>query len=60
MKIHLGYVSIPLSIGYVTPSSTMTYTNYKKLSREDALKKLNDIIHSNFYYTAGKNILEAL
>lgn len=64
MKIRLGYVSIPLSIGSITPSSTMTYTNYKKLPREDALKKLNDIIHSNFsdlekilYYNYKNDIL---
>ena len=30
MKIRLGYVAIPLTIG-ITSSKTMTLTNYKKL-----------------------------
>lgn len=48
MKIHLGYVSIPLSIGKITPSSQVTYTYYKKLKDGDANRKLDAVIRSNF------------
>lgn len=48
MKIRLGYVAIPLSIGKVTASSSMTYTYYKTLPKEAAKKRLDEIIQSNF------------
>lgn len=48
MKIRLGYVSIPVSIGKLTPSSTMTYTYYKTLEESAAIKRLDEIIRSNF------------
>ena len=48
MKFRLGYVSIPLSIGKLTPSSTMTYTYYQSLEENIALKRLDEIIRSNF------------
>lgn len=47
MKINLGYVAVPLSIGHVTSSSLMTYSYYNKLPVEEANEKLNDIILSN-------------
>lgn len=48
MKIRLGYVAIPLSIGKVTASSSMTYTYYKTLPEDEAKKRLDEIIRSNF------------
>lgn len=47
MKINLGYVALPLSIGHVTSSSSMTYSYYSKLPLEEAHEKLNNIILSN-------------
>lgn len=48
MKIHLGYVSVPITLPHVTASSLMTYSYYKKLGVEDGNKRLDEIIHSNF------------
>lgn len=48
MKIRLGYVSLSKSLDNITPSSTITYTNYLKLNNEQKDKKLNQIIISNF------------
>ncbi len=46
MKIHLGYVSLPLSIS-ITSSATITYTNYQKLSKKEQKAKLDQLIRSN-------------
>ena len=40
MIIRLGYVAIALNLGKVTSSSTLTYTRYLKLNKEDRLKNL--------------------
>ncbi len=44
MKIRLGYVSISKALN-ITPSSTITYTNYKKCTNK--MEKLDSIIKSN-------------
>jgi len=48
MKIRLGYVSVPLSLENVTPSSQMTYTYYQKKELNEANRHLDKIIKSNF------------
>lgn len=48
MKIHLGYVSVPITLPHVTASSLMTYSYYKKLGVEEGNKRLDEIIQSNF------------
>ena len=45
MKIRLGYVAIPLTIG-ITSSSTLTVTNYNKLGKR-SLKRIDEIINNN-------------
>lgn len=47
MIIRLGYVAIALNLGKVTSSSTLTYTRYLKLNKEDRLKKLKEVTYSN-------------
>lgn len=44
MKVILGYVSIPLTLG-ITSSSTITYTRYKEL--DDGIDKINLLIDKN-------------
>lgn len=46
MKIRLGYVALPLTLS-ITSSSSFTYTNYQKMSEEQAKKKLDEVIRSN-------------
>lgn len=48
MHIRLGYVAIALNLPKVTSSSSVTYTNYKKLSSEEQkLNKLKSVTLSN-------------
>ena len=48
MKIRLGYVSIALNLPKVTASSTVTYTNYCKItSEEEKINKLKKVTLSN-------------
>lgn len=48
MIIRLGYVAIALKLPKVTSSSTVTYTNFEKLSNEEAkLNKLKAVTLSN-------------
>ncbi len=46
MKVRLGYVAIPLTLD-ITCSSTITYTNYQKLSKVEQRQKLDALIRSN-------------
>ena len=48
MKIRLGYVALSKSIGEVTTSSTVTFTNYEKLNSDVRDEKLDKVILSNF------------
>lgn len=48
MKIRLGYVSIPVTLDHVTPSSQVTYTYYQKKEIHEANKHLDKVIQSNF------------
>lgn len=48
MRIRLGYVAIALNLPKITSSSSVTYTNYKKLSSdEQKLNKLKQVTLSN-------------
>jgi UV DNA damage endonuclease len=48
MRIRLGYVAIALNLPKVTSSSSVTYTNYQKLSNdEQKLNKLKQVTLSN-------------
>ncbi|SFU89756.1 UV-damage endonuclease [Clostridium sp. DSM 8431] len=49
MKVRLGYVAISKKLGKkVTASSTVTFSNYNKLTTEEArLEKLNKVLLSN-------------
>ncbi len=48
MRIRLGYVAIALNLPKVTSSSSVTYTNYKKLISDDQkLNKLKQVTLSN-------------
>ncbi|ERI94816.1 UV damage endonuclease UvdE [Clostridiales bacterium oral taxon 876 str. F0540] len=48
MRIRIGYVAIALNLPKVTSSSTVTYTNYQKLSSsEQKLNKLKQVTLSN-------------
>jgi UV DNA damage endonuclease len=48
MKVRLGYVAIALKLPKVTSSSSVTYTNYKKiLNEEKKLNKLKSVGYSN-------------
>lgn len=47
MKIRLGYACVPITLG-TTYCHTLTYTNYLKLNKEDAYKKLDNILKINF------------
>lgn len=48
MKIRLGYVAIALNLPKVTSSSTVTYTNYKKLNTDEKkINKLKQVTLSN-------------
>ncbi len=47
MKVRLGYACISKTLD-ITSSSTMTYTNYKKLGDDKAIVKLDNIIKKNF------------
>jgi UV DNA damage endonuclease len=48
MKIRLGYVAIALNLPKVTSSSSVTYTNYQKLSNEEQkLNKLKQVTLTN-------------
>lgn len=46
MIVRLGYVAIPLTLN-ITCSSTITYTNYQKLTSNERKKKLDFLIRSN-------------
>lgn len=46
MKIRLGYVSICNSLD-ISPSKTITYTNYIKMNNREAKEKFNKIIDDN-------------
>ena len=56
MKIRLGYVGTPITIPNITYSSNVTYTNYLKLGEQEGLKKIDQVIHSNFQNL--KNVLK--
>jgi UV DNA damage endonuclease len=48
MRVRLGYVAIALNLPKVTSSSSVTYTNYEKLSsNEQKLNKLKQVTLSN-------------
>lgn len=47
MKIRLGYVAISKTIDNITSSSSLSYTNYLKLSEEERKTKLDSVIISN-------------
>ncbi|MBL4935831.1 UV DNA damage repair endonuclease UvsE [Clostridium sp. YIM B02515] len=48
MRVRIGYVAIALNLPKVTSSSTVTYTNYQKLSSdEQKLNKLKQVTLSN-------------
>jgi UV DNA damage endonuclease len=48
MKVRLGYVAIALNLPKITSSSTVTFTNYQKLSNEEQkINKLKTITLSN-------------
>lgn len=47
MKIRLGYVAMATTIDNITSSSTISYTNYLKLTDEEKDNKLDEIIISN-------------
>jgi UV DNA damage endonuclease len=48
MKVRLGYVAIALNLPKVTSSSTVTFTNYQKLSNEEQKRnKLKSVTLSN-------------
>jgi UV DNA damage endonuclease len=48
MRVRLGYVAIALNLPKVTSSSSVTYTNYQKLSNEEQkLNKLKQVTLSN-------------
>ena len=48
MRVRIGYVAIALNLPKVTSSSTVTYTNYLKLSSdEQKLNKLKQVTLSN-------------
>jgi UV DNA damage endonuclease len=48
MRVRLGYVAIALNLPKVTSSSSVTYTNYKKLiTDEEKLNKLKQVTLSN-------------
>ena len=48
MIVRLGYVAIALNLDKVTSSSTVTYSNYSKIKREEErLKKLKSVTYSN-------------
>lgn len=48
MHVRLGYVAIALNLPKVTSSSSVTYTNYQKLSNEEQkLNKLKQVTLSN-------------
>lgn len=58
MKVHLGYVAIPLSITNGGYFKTMTYTRYQSLSKEERIIKLDQIMTANlerFYQTLKYN-----
>lgn len=55
MKVRLGYVSISKVLN-ITPSHTITYKNYMKLSKLERYKKLDEIINKNL--DAFLNILK--
>jgi len=46
MKFRLGYVNGPFSLPF-TYCHTLTYTNFKKMKKEEAYKKLENIIKEN-------------
>jgi UV DNA damage endonuclease len=49
VRIRFGYVAIALNLPKVTSSSSVTYTNYKKLDTEEKrLNKLKQVTLSNF------------
>lgn len=57
MIVRLGYVAIALNLDKVTSSSTVTYSNYSKIKREEEkLKKLKSVTYSNI--DALEKILE--
>ena len=47
MKIRLGYVALSTTLDNITSSSTISYTNYQKLSDNEKDTKLDQIIISN-------------
>ncbi len=55
MKIRLGYACVPITLG-TTYCHTLTYTNYLKLNKDDAYKKLDNILKLNFKEL--KNVLK--
>lgn len=47
MKIKLGYVAVALNLPGITTSSTLTFTRYKKLMKEERINELKRITRSN-------------
>ncbi|WP_018923628.1 UV DNA damage repair endonuclease UvsE [Salsuginibacillus kocurii] len=55
MLLRFGYVSTALSLWEASPSRTLTFTNWKKLNKEERKEKLHDSIEQNL-----KNTIRAL
>lgn len=51
MKIRFGYVSQALSLWDASPSKTLTYTHYRRLSRQERMEKLLMITKLNLEHT---------
>jgi UV DNA damage endonuclease len=51
MRIRFGYVSHALSLWECSPSKTVTFTNWKKLSKEERIPKLIELAKLNLHNT---------
>jgi UV DNA damage endonuclease len=51
MKIRFGFVSQALSLWDSSPSKTITFTNWKKLNKEEQLSRLIEIAKMNIHNT---------
>jgi UV DNA damage endonuclease len=51
MRIRFGYVSTALSLWDGSPSKTITFTNWKKLKKEERKTKLIEVAKQNIYNT---------
>lgn len=51
MRIRFGYVSTALSLWESSPSKTITFTNWKKLSKEERIPRLVELAKLNLHNT---------